>query len=153
MQALSRPVARDIVREKLKTCLVVPNATRWNSFFNSVDKLRDSLEKAPEDVVAQVFQAFGVVPFTDNQQAFLVEYCTVMEPLARALDTLQGDKNLYIGYLLPTLVSLRNRLQSLKPGLKHAGPLVEALLTGIDHRIHGNSERYDLILASAPYPN
>ena len=153
MQALSRPVARDIVREKLKTCLVVPNATRWNSFFNSVDKLRDSLEKAPEDVVAQVFQAFGVVPFTDNQQAFLVEYCTVMEPLARALDILQGDKNLYIGYLLPTLVSLRNRLQSLKPGLKHAGPLVEALLTGIDHRIHGYSERYDLILASAPYPN
>ena len=76
-----------------------------------------------------------------------------MEPLARALDILQGDKNLYIGYLLPTLVSLRNRLQSLKPGLKHAGPLVEALLTGIDHRIHGYSERYDLILASAPYPN
>ena len=71
MQALSRPVARDAVREKLKTCLVVPNTRRWNSFFNSVDKLRDSLEKAPEDVVAQVFQAFGVVPFTDNQQAFL----------------------------------------------------------------------------------
>ena len=77
-----------------------------------------------------------------------------MEPLAHTLDILQGDKNLYIGYLLPTLVSLRNRLQSHKPGLKHAGPLmVEALLTGIDHKIHGNSERYDLILASAPYPN
>ena len=60
-----------------------------------------------------------------------------MEPLARALDILQSDKNLYIGYLLPTLVSLLNRLQSLKPSLKHAGPLVEALLTGIDRRFHG----------------
>ena len=95
----------DIVREKLNACLVVLNATRWNSFFDSVNKLRHLLDKTPEDVFAEVFQALGVVPFTDNQQAFLVEYCTVMEPLARALDILQGDKNLYIGYLLPTLVS------------------------------------------------
>ena len=50
------------------------------------------------------------------------------------------------------MVSRRNRLQSLKPGLKHAIPLVEALLTGIDRRFYGYSERYDLILASATLP-
>jgi hypothetical protein len=40
----------EIVREKLNACLLVPNATRWNSFFDSVDKLRHLQDKTPEDV-------------------------------------------------------------------------------------------------------
>lgn len=35
----------DVVREKLLTCFVVPNATRWNSFYDAVNKIREILEK------------------------------------------------------------------------------------------------------------
>jgi hypothetical protein len=99
----------------------------------------------------EVFQALGVVPFTDNQQ--LSFSCGVLHGHGAAcpcpIDILQGDKNLYF---LPTLVCLLNMLKSVKPSLKHAGPLVEALLTGIDRRFHGYSERFDLILANATLP-
>ena len=142
----------DIVREKLHTCLVVPNATRWNSFFNAVDKIRDVLDKTPDDAIAQVFHALDVAVFSANHIIFIKEYCSVMQPLATALDILQGDKNLYIGYLLPTLVSLQNRLQAVKPGLKYAGPLADAVLAGISQRFLGYFERTDLIVASVTLP-
>ena len=45
----------DVVRDKLQTCLVIPNATRWNSFFNAVDKLKDLLAKSPDDVARTGF--------------------------------------------------------------------------------------------------
>jgi hypothetical protein len=56
----------------------------------------------------QVFLAFEVIPLSVNQVHFIKEYCcvSVMQPLACALDILQGEQNMYVGYLLPTLVSL-----------------------------------------------
>ncbi|CAI6370715.1 unnamed protein product [Macrosiphum euphorbiae] len=35
--------------------------------------------------------------------SFLQEYCNVMKPISRALDILQGDKNVSLGYLHPTI--------------------------------------------------
>jgi hypothetical protein len=41
---------------------------------------------------------------------------------------------MYVGYLLPTLVSLESKLKSLKPTLKYADPLADAVLAGIAKR-------------------
>ena len=110
------------------------------------------LDKTPTDAVAQVFQALDEMVFSANQIIFMKEYCSVMQPLASALDILQGDKNLYIEYLLPTLVSLQNRLQAVKTGLKYASPLVDAVLSGIAERFIGYWERTDLIVANVTLP-
>lgn len=59
---------------------------------------------------------------------------------------------MYIGYLLPTLVSLRKKLNALKPSLQHAGPLVDAILAGLADRFNGYSERTELIIASVTLP-
>lgn len=58
-----------------------------------------------------------------------------MKPVARALDILQGDKQVYMGYLLPTLTMLKRMLeyQAMK-GLRICSPLVSALLDGIHKR-------------------
>ena len=122
----------DVVRDKLQTCLIVPNATRWNSFYNSVDKIRDLLDEIPDDVIIHFFHALDVTSLLVNQVNFIKEYRRVMQPLACALDIMQGEQNMYIGYLLPTLVSLEKKLKMLKPTVKYAGPLVDAVLAGID---------------------
>lgn len=76
-----------------------------------------------------------------------------MHPLVTALDILQGDKNdIYIEYLLPTLVSLHNRLRAVKPDLKYASPLADAVPTDNAMRFHGHLERSDLIVASLTLP-
>jgi hypothetical protein len=46
----------DIVHDKFQTTFIVPNATRWNSYFNAVDKLRQILDKQSEDKVVEVLR-------------------------------------------------------------------------------------------------
>ena len=87
-----------------------------------------------------------------NQVHFIKEYCCVMQPLACALDILQCEQNMYVGYLLPTLVSLEFKLKLLKPTLKYAGPLADAVLAGIAKRFSGFFDRSDLIMASITLP-
>ena len=142
----------DIVREKLNTCLVNPNATRWNSFYNAVDKIRVLLERTPDETMSDVFHALDVPMFTSSQVTFIREYCTVVQPLANALDILQGDQHMCNGYLLPTLCSLQNKLNALKPGLQFAASLVDAVLSGVAKLFAGYRERNDLIIATVSVP-
>jgi hypothetical protein len=59
---------------------------------------------------------------------------------------------MYIGYLLRTLVSLEFKLKSLKPTLKYARPLADAVQAGIAKRSTGFFDRSDLIMASITLP-
>ena len=64
-----------------------------------------------------------------------------MSPLASALDILQAETKCFIGYLLPTLVSLRTKLLAIKPTLKLAAPLLDAVLSGVSERFQGHDTR------------
>lgn len=66
---------------------------------------------------------------------FFTLLAQVMKPLACAIDIVQKDENMYIGYLLPTISVLQRRLEHLQmSGLAFCTPLVNALLTGIHKR-------------------
>ena len=43
---------------------------------------------------------------------FLWEYVDVVQPLAKALDILQAEKEAYMGYLVPTLCMLQEKLRA-----------------------------------------
>lgn len=136
----------DLVSEKWKVCLIVPNATRWNSFYNAVDKIQQVIDSNPEDVITAVFVALDVPTFRANDLAFIKEYCCVMQPLANALDILQAELKCFFGYILPSLTSLRCKLTAMKPNLKIAGPLVDAILHGLNTRFEGFETRADALL-------
>jgi len=58
-----------------------------------------------------------------------------MESLARALDILQGDSGMYMGYLLPVLSTLQQKLETLsKNRLTYCHSLVIALQRGLNER-------------------
>ena len=142
----------DVVSEKLQTSLVVPNDTRWNSHFRAMEKIKQIIEKNPEDTVQEVFTALEVPQLRENEVEFIKEYCSVMQPLAFALDMLQAENKCYIGFLLPTLTSLGSKLRALKPSVKLAGPLIDAILAALRTRFAGYNERSELILASITLP-
>lgn len=131
---------------------IVPNATRWNSYFYAVDKIRHVIDRHSEDKIAEVFQTLEVPIFRPNEKVFLKEYCCVMQPLASALDILQAESKRFIGFLLPTLISLRTKLLRITPTLKMAVPLVEAVLKGLNQRFEGYDLQDDLIIASVTLP-
>lgn len=63
-----------------------------------------------------------------------------MESLARALDILQGENGMYMGYLLPVLSTLREKLENLSA----KGVITEchSLLTSIQQ---GLTKRYEIM--------
>lgn len=58
-----------------------------------------------------------------------------MGPLARALDILQSDLGMYMGYLLPVLSTLQQKIKHInKDGLTYCYSLVEAIQIGLNKR-------------------
>jgi hypothetical protein len=58
--------------------LIVPNATRWNSFYNAVDKIRQVIDSNPEDVITAVFVALDVPAFRANDLASIIRSTAVL---------------------------------------------------------------------------
>jgi len=56
-----------------------------------------------------------------------------LQPVAFALDELQGQNDVYLGHVLPDSYKLDDMLQK---ALKHSESLVKALLEGMDRRFH-----------------
>jgi hypothetical protein len=76
-----------------------------------------------------------VPAFTSGDILFLKEYAKVMEPVAVALDMLQGEEQAYLGCLLPTLAVTIMKLEGVDTRhLAYCSPLVQALLAGIQKR-------------------
>ena len=71
---------------------------------------------------------------TPQEVTFLKEYSEVMRPLAQALNLLQGEENMFMGFLLPTLTALKQKLNKLSNQLTLCRPLLEAVLRGLQKR-------------------
>jgi hypothetical protein len=73
---------------------------------------------------------------TPNQELFIKEYVVVMKPVKDALDVLRTEKKIGVGYLLPTISLLRDKLTSLNgdTSITICQPLVNSLLDAIHFR-------------------
>ena len=83
---------------------------------------------------------------------FLQEYCKTMKPLSRALDILQSEKSCFMGFLLPTLYELCNKLEKVQLMLNYCGPLASAILHGIHVRFESMMTNSELIAAAILIP-
>lgn len=58
-----------------------------------------------------------------------------MKPLAQALDILQSESSMYMGYLLSVLKTLKEKLENLnQSGLMHCQLLIVAIKQGLNKR-------------------
>ncbi|XP_061578792.1 uncharacterized protein LOC133444918 [Cololabis saira] len=57
-----------------------------------------------------------------------------MSPVAKALDVLQGETSVQMGWLVPTITLLRTKLQHLQVSSKFCEPLIAALVSGLEKR-------------------
>lgn len=84
--------------------------------------------------------------------AFLSEYATTMSPVAKAINILQGEKDVQMGWLLPTITTLITKLEKMKPSLRFCKPLVDALLGGLKKRFGSLMSDPELIAAAILNP-
>ncbi|KAF0716715.1 Uncharacterized protein FWK35_00031341 [Aphis craccivora] len=137
----------DQIKNVLGRYLITPNATRWNSFYDAIKCIVSNLNKIDE-----VFSITSLPPFSRPRETlFLIEYCKVMQPIAKSLDILQGDKHVCLGYLLPTLTAINKSLKSLS-SLNYCTPLVNALQKGIEKRFQRYMSSSTCQISSALIP-
>ena len=151
-KASTSTTASETVHDAVKFALLVPNITRWSSYYYAVDKVCDIVRKYSETTLNNVCTTLTVALFLPIDISFIMEYSKVMQTMAQALDILQSEEKCYMGILLPTIVSLKKQLLKTRENLKLASPLVDALLTGVEKRFSGYLGRNDLILSSLTHP-
>ena len=143
----------DVIKAEVKKRLIVPNQTRWNSTFDAVAALCGFFTTHRSELI-RAMTRIGVPTFTAEDIEYLKEYVLVMNPVAKALDKLQGESQAYLGCMLPTVTLTVMNLKNIKERsqLSSCKPLVEALLGGIERRFGPLLEDHDYLMAAGFHP-
>jgi len=113
---------------------------RWNSTFDSIVRVCEFIEKdrgvSLQEVIKEVTgtkKQPGIV-ITGNEMKFLADFRRVMEPLAIAIKTLQGEGNendpeslVGLGHLIPTIRMIEHWITKIvKSGQQGQVPMVRS---------------------------
>ncbi|XP_067216757.1 uncharacterized protein [Linepithema humile] len=142
----------DKIKEICGVYLKTPVIKRWNSTFDSILQLV-TLLKNDSEKINQCLDYSNLQRLTENEIKFIEGYCQAMKPLAQALDILQSESGIYMGYLLPVLKTLQEKLEKLnKSGFTNCQSLITAIQQGLDKRFSTLLEKKELIIASCLHP-
>lgn len=136
----------------------VPVVTRWNSKYDAIrktiafgiDKLNTLIGRLKKECNAKHLKTL-----TDADMAVLNEYLKVFQPIAAALDRLQGEKTASQGYIMPSIISMKYKIASLQGGnlLKaFKRTALEVMNKRFCRYFDFNETTYDLIVAAVSNP-
>ncbi|KAL5237284.1 hypothetical protein ACI65C_004694 [Semiaphis heraclei] len=125
----------DVIKSCFGVYLVTPTETRWNSTYDSVNFFLKK-SKLNSSKLFRLCDEIDIVRFNKNDMEFLEEYSQMMEPLAIVLDLLQGEKNMFFGFLIPSITELIYKYEQIlnKNQLKICSPLVAVIINSIEKR-------------------
>ena len=75
-----------------------------------------------------------------------------MQPLAQALDILQAEDKAYMGYLLPVLYMLQDKLRMKRDEMVTCAQLIDALQAGIIRRFSAVMQEPEMVAAAILHP-
>lgn len=83
---------------------------------------------------------------------FLTEYVATMSPVAKALNIMQAEADVHMGWLVPTITLLTVKLDRLRLSSKFCQPLIDALQGGIQQRFGPMLADPELVAAAILLP-
>lgn len=90
--------------------------------------------------------------FNPIELSFLAEYVAVMTPVAKALNIMQTEADVHMGWLVPTIALLTQKLERLRLSSKLCQPLINAILAGIEQRFSQMLADPEMIAAAILLP-
>lgn len=155
-----RPKASEALGKLLGKQIGYPGATRWNSLYDCVKELLQYEEHLNGMLDATKTTKKSLPAFSDRDIKYMKEFVQLMAPVAFALDSLQGDKQIYYGRLLPTLFSLKTRLEMMQgctTGFTVIGPtILPQLISALQQRFFNEFELNEpaklAVLAAVSHP-
>ncbi|CAD6220035.1 GSCOCG00011541001-RA-CDS, partial [Cotesia congregata] len=131
---LSAPKKWENVKEILGKSPKRPVPTRWNSLYDALIQLFGLKEKILSNVQTLVNKFFYQCVLLCFKR-FMEEYCRCLQPIAQAIDVLQGDQTASYGHLLPTLIITRKKLLACKDLRFHyCQKLISGLVGAVEKR-------------------
>lgn len=110
-----RTVAANQIKEAIGKKLPTPGVTRWNSYYDSCAALLQVLEDPDQrDKLNVVMRKQSLPNFYDSDKALLSQYCKIMKPVSKCLDSLQSEENAYMGIFLPTIKLMKDTVAALR---------------------------------------
>ena len=141
--------AADQVEEVLKQKLIVPTVTRWNSYFDAVQRITENSLTDLNELCTRL----DLRCFSERELSFLKEYHKVLKPLARGLDILQGEDNCFYGTLLPTLETILKKVRAMKSEISSTTlGLAICIEDSIQQRFSRVFESRNAILSAISHP-
>jgi hypothetical protein len=148
--ASGRPKAAEAIHKIISHQLVTPCATRWNSLYDSICGLLRWKSQ-----LGEMCEVLSLPKLKDTEIEFLEEYKKVLEPIAIALDRLQGDKSCFYGMLLPTLLTIKRQLTKIT-NLKFCAALLDEVTRGLQKRFENmfalDKSANEAIIAACCHP-
>lgn len=141
-------VAAEAVKDIADMMVSVPCVTRWSSEYKAVAKLT----ALTDDQLSDICEQLSVPRLLAHEMTFLREYVDVLEPLAKAIDILQGEKNCYLGFLIPTILSLKTLLSNKMAGVTYTAHIITAVITSLDNRFGGMLSSHEAEMATTTHP-
>lgn len=141
-------VGMDAAEEIGKMALVVPAVIRWNVEYCAVQKIVSLSERELTELCARL----EVPRLQPEEMAFLKEYVTVFHPLAFALELFQAEQKCYLGLVIPTVLSLKNKLNEQKDAANYFGDVISAIVMAIDVRFQELFASTEAKIATATTP-
>lgn len=128
-----RPKSSEIIHNILNCSLKYPCPTRWNSLYDSITQLLKYKDKL--NLVLKELNVKYTLKEIDLE--YLEELAALLKPIAGALDFLQSENQCYYGQLLPTLFSLKTRLEMLKEKhFRHLANMITPLVNSLVKRFN-----------------
>lgn len=127
------PETSKILGDALGHTLSRPKETSWNSLY---DSLRQILKA--ESRISQVYRFTNTdqpLQLTDSDFTYIREYVECSAPLAELLDILHGEEDVYFGIVMPSLSSLKYKLQQLQQKQWiYCQPVIDCYLNSVQNR-------------------
>lgn len=141
-------VAADAADDIRKMPLAVPAMARWAAEYNVVQKVVSMGERE----LAKLSTRLEVAHMQPEEAAFLAEYVTALHPLAFALELFQAEQKCYLGLVIPTVLSLKNKLSEQRDAASYLGEVIGAVVAAIDERFQGLFASAEARFATATTP-
>ncbi|XP_061741064.1 uncharacterized protein zgc:161969 isoform X1 [Nerophis ophidion] len=141
-------VGMEAAEEIRKMPLFVPSVVRWNAEYAALQKIVSLTERELTELSARL----DVARLQPEETDFLKEYVSVFHPLAFALELFQAEQKCYLGLVIPTVLSLKNKLNEHKDAAKYFGDVIVAMVAAINVRFRELFSSSEAKFATATTP-
>ncbi|XP_051972372.1 zinc finger BED domain-containing protein 4-like [Xyrauchen texanus] len=141
-------VVADAMESIANVQFTAPCMNQWSSKFFAVNKLMSLTDSQ----LTELTDLLDVPNFMPEEIAYLKEYADVFKAVAVAFDLLQGEENCFIGIVIPTLLTLKRKLQEKMANTHFFSEVIDHTVKAIDSRFKQIIDSPDARLATTTMP-